>query len=252
MESIVKKLRTKVSFKRCSASDKNKFSSSKCIMPISVGVQIHEGEKFLETMKLINSHFKACVLLVDDSIQKYTLKIEEPNSSLEQLYVKAVKAGQEWLQRNKQAYEQLTIPYKIMHWDDWLSHEKFTESYANIETLYNYDKEYKKIVHASIDNFISRYTSRPTKDNFNKEHAINCCLKYLKEECAVMCLWAIEGFNFEVYPSGRNQAMIATYERLVLPKNPNLLKSISLYFEKKNIVNTKPHRTEETTCYQYG
>ena len=46
-----------------------------------------------------------------------------------------------------------------------------------------------------------------------------------------MCLWALEKYDFEVYPSGRNNAMKATYERLVKPINPNVLKSVGIRFK---------------------
>ena len=235
MEIISNGRRVKVSFKRCSVSDKMRFHKSTCIIPISVVVQTHEGKKFLETMKLVDSSFKSCVLLIDDSIQKYTFKIDEPDKSLSFLHNKAIESGKRWLIRNKESYAKLTIPFKIMHWDDWLDHNSFEDSYADIEELYKTDLEYKHAMHASIDDFLCRYLSRSTVHNFDKNHAVNCCLQYLKEECTVMCLWGLEGFHYEIYPSGRNKAMVATYEKLIKSKNSNLLKSISLYFEKKSV-----------------
>lgn len=226
----------KVSFKRCSVSDRRIFSRAKCIIPVSVGVKVHEDEKFLATMRLINSSFQSCVLLVDDSIQKYTFKIDEPNLSLDELSIRAIHEGDKWLARNKDAYQSLTIPYKIMRWDDWRNHKNFEQAYASIDALYNTDEPYKQAMHSGIEDFICRHTARLlTIDNFDKQHAFNYCLLYLKEECAVMCLWAQEEFDFEVYPSGRNKAMIATYDKLIKPVYPYLLKSISLYFEKRKI-----------------
>ena len=223
---------TKVYFKQCAASDKKMFPQSKCIMPISIGVKIHEGEKFLATMQLINASFQSCALLMDDSIQRYTMKIDEPYLTLDDLYIKAIQKGDEWLERNKQAYENLTIPYDIIRWEDWRTHKDFDKSYSNIEALYNADEQYKHAIHATIEDFLSRYVIRMVKSNFDRMHAFDCCLQYLKEECAVMCLWAQEKFAFEVYPSGRSKAMRATYEKLIQPVYPNLLKSISLYFEE--------------------
>lgn len=222
----------KVNFKQCAASDKEKFKQSKCIIPISVGVKTHEGEEFLATMRLINTWFKSCALLIDDSIQRYTLKIGEPNASLDDLYIRAISAGDQWLERNRQTYENLTIPYKITRWDDWRNHKDFNKSYSNVEALYNTDELYRKAIHDNIEDFISNYEMPSPDMIFDKGHAFNCCLQYLKEECAVMCLWALEGFDYEVYPSTRNKAMKATYKKLIQPVYKNTLKSISLYFEK--------------------
>jgi hypothetical protein len=219
----------KVSFKQCSASKKAKFATSKCIMPISVGIKVHEGTKFSGTMRLINSSFQSCALLIDDSIQKYTMKIETPHLSLDELHIKAVEMGDAWLERNKRFYESLTIPYNIIRWDDWRNHKNFKEFYDRIEMLYNTDDSYKLAIHNNINNFIDgRYL---TRSDFNKEHAFDCCLQYLKEECSVMCLWALEQFDFEVYPSGRNEAMTATYEKIIKSSYPGLLKNVCLYFD---------------------
>ena len=66
----------------------------------------------------------------------------------------------------------------------------------------------------------------------DKEFAFDCCLEYLLEECAVMCLWAHEGYDFELYPTGRNLAMKATYECIIKESCPGKLVSVSLHFKK--------------------
>ena len=67
---------------------------------------------------------------------------------------------------------------------------------------------------------------------YNRQQAFDNCLQYLKEECSVMCLWAMEKYDFEVYPSGRNRSMEATHKRLIKPANPNLLKIVGIRFKK--------------------
>lgn len=228
----MKKIITKASFRECPVDDRKKFSDSKCIVPISVGQKVHEGEKFLATIQLINASFQACTILVDDSIQRFTLKIDEPHSSLEKLHGDALEHGNKWLERSKQTHELLSISYEIMRWDDWRTHQDFKKAYERVENLYNTDELYRNAIHANIDDFLSRYGSRVDDGNFDKQHAFDCCLQYLKEECTVMCLWALGEYHFEVYPSGRNKAMAATYEKIIKPSHPNLLKSVALRFKK--------------------
>jgi len=230
----------KVSFYRCPiANRRDVFKQSKCIMPISVGqnLKVHEGEKFLATMKLINNSFKSCALLIDDSIQRHTMKIQS-DLPAKALHAKAVMTGDDWLNDNKYIYEQLTIPYTIIRWDDWLTHPNFEGYYELVCNLYERDNQYQEAFHNTIEGFIARYKNKVEATLFNYNRAYKCCVKYLKEECAVMCLWADEGYNFEVYPSGRNEAMKATYERIVLSRHPNLLVSVSLHFKnlKKSIL----------------
>jgi len=65
----------KVSFTDCPVEERKRFYSSHCIMPISVGLglKVHEGSKFLGTLKLINASFKSFTILLDDSIQRYNI-----------------------------------------------------------------------------------------------------------------------------------------------------------------------------------
>ena len=51
---------------RCDEHLKRRFNKSKCLLTISVGQEMHEGEKFLSTIALVDRCFDACVMLVDD------------------------------------------------------------------------------------------------------------------------------------------------------------------------------------------
>lgn len=221
---------TKASFRDCPISDRKTFHNSKCLMPISIGQKVHEGDKFLSTIKLINASFKSCVILIDDSVQRHTIKITDCSDE-DTLYNKAIYEGNLWLERNQKIYTQLTIPYYIIRWDKFLRHPEFRNKYAIIDNLYNYNENYKKAIDNNIEIFLSRYLKRLEND-IDYQYAFSCCLDYLKEECTGLCLWIEEECEFEVYPSGRNESMFATYELLIKPSHPNLLKSVALRFKK--------------------
>ncbi len=222
----------KASFRECPISDRKIFSKSKCIMPISVGQHVHEGKKFLATIKLINTSFNKCTILIDDSVQRHTMKIDNAKND-DFLYQMAVKAGDDWLERNEAAYKQLTIPYNIMRWDDWLASATYKNSYERVKKHYDAHEFYKKEIQANIEEFLSRYLGRfSDKSQVDYKRAFSLCLGYLLEECAVMCLWVEKEYDFEIYPSGRNKAMAATYEHLIKPAYPNFLKSVALRFKK--------------------
>lgn len=179
----------KASFRECPISDRKNFSQSKCIMPISVGQTVHEEKKFLAVIKLINTSFKKCTILVDDSVQRHTMKIDNAKSD-DALYEMAVKEGDDWLERNESAYKQLIIPYDIMRWDDWLMNDSYKESHERIKNYYKTNELYQKEIHANIEEFLSRYLDRfEDKTQIDYNQAFSLCLDYLLEECAVMCLW---------------------------------------------------------------
>lgn len=222
-------------FRWCPISDRQLFKFSKCFMPISVGQAVHEGNKFLATVKRINSSFEACTILVDDTIQRHTLKITQPPKNEDeekQLYLKSLREGDEWLIRNNRYLEQFEIPLTVIRWDKWLSHPKFSSQSVVINELYTNNKYYFEAVNQSIDDFLNRFLMRQENSAANYKTAFEYCLDYIKEECTALCLWVEEECEFEVYPSGRNKAMIATYELLIKPFYPDLLRSVSLYFKK--------------------
>ncbi len=237
----------KASFRDCAVSDRKFFHQSKCIMPISVGQPIHEGKKFLATIKLINASFKSCTVLIDDSVQRHTMKISRTKSD-EILYSLAIKEGDNWLARNEEALKTLTIPHHIMRWDDWLINSNFKQSYAKVKNEYSSNENFRAAIHANIEEFLSRYFARlPVPSKEQSARAFSLCLYYLLEECAVMCLWVQGEYQFEIYPSGRNKAMAATYEYLIQPHYPNFLKSVALRFKKypnNNYLNYMQSATE--------
>lgn len=228
----------KASFRGNPPEERRMFSQSCCLMPISVGQSIHEGKKFEAVIKLINNSFKQCTILVDDSVQRHTLAILK-NLDAEHLHNFANEEGDQWLARNKSYFAQLTIPYDIMRWDYWLQHMKFPQSLQRVKDKYAQNATYKAAIHANIDEFLSRYLKDIDSTNFDDQRANKLCLDYLLEECAVMCLWPENKYDFEVYPSGRNQAMAATYEQLIHPVTPSYLRPVALRFKKYSGIEQK-------------
>lgn len=238
----------KVSFTDCPVEERKRFYNSNCIMPISVGLglKVHEGTKFLGILKLINASFRSFTILLDDSIQRYTMRILSDLSDTE-LYKKAIREGDLWLQRNKHIIDLATIPYKIVRWDDWVNHPRYLEHKKIVEALHQSDDSYRQAFNDTIEEFLMRFRKNievGSGKKFDEEYAYQSCLLYLKEECSVMCLWASELYDFEVYPTGRNKAMIATYQKIIQHNFPEHLKSVSLHFRKyKNFLKHENLKT---------
>lgn len=231
MEKIVTKI-VKASFKDCPVAERKLFNQSSCLMPISVGQSVHENEKFKATIELISRTFKSCTILVDDTVQRHTFKINSANLSDSDAYKQSLIAGDQWIERNCSTYEKMSIPCNIIRWDKWLYHNDFNNQLKFIQNLYNNDLTYKKAIDENINDYIKRNVQKELINNFDLKRVSLLCLDYLQEECAAMTLWPEGNYNFEVYPTGRNKAMAATYESIIKYKNPELLKSVSLRFKK--------------------
>ena len=221
----------KASFRDNPPEERKLFSQSTCLMPISVGQTIHEGEKFEAVIKLINNSFKQCTILVDDSVQRHTMGIIN-HATPDELYQLAVSAGDSWLKRNEMAYSQLTIPFEIMRWDEWYNSPNYIKSHLRLKKEYDSNKLFQQAIHANINDFLRRYLNRLNQEDIDYQRGFRLCLDYLIEECAVMCLWTEKAYNFEVYPSGRNNAMAATWHYLIKPHYPHYLRPVALRFKK--------------------
>lgn len=227
---------TKASYKNCAIEDRKRFNISSCILPISIGQPIHEGKKFEATLNLVNSTFKKATILIDDSIQRFTMKISSPIDELSQLRSKAIRLGKEWLERNSTIINSLEIENNVIHWDFWIENPNYPEFNKIVLDYYSSSATYKNAIHENINVFLSRFNAKNKQlSKIELDEAFKLCLDYLLEECSSMMLWASSGYDFEIYPYGRNLAMQATFELIIKKMFPNKLKSVSLRFKKHHL-----------------
>jgi hypothetical protein len=95
------------------------------------------------------------------------------------------------------------------------------------------ESEYWKCFTNTVEEFLRRFLARLGDKALDKERARRLCLDYLIEECSAFCLWIELEAQFEVYPSRRNLALKATFERFVQPLYPNLLQAVSIKFKNR-------------------
>ncbi len=217
---------------KCPDEFKSKFNSARGLLTISVGQEVHEGDKLAATIDLVNNAFKEIIILVDDTVQRHTMKLYS-NLYIEHLYLLALKAGDEWLKRNANIYEKMTIPFKIMRWDHWLNHANYHDQHRTLYNRYLSDPFYQKQFDITIREFLARHDANRKVANLTSEDCYTLCLNYLLEECTALCLWVDEKINFEIYPSKRNAAMVATHELYIKPQYPHLLLPVAIKFKNR-------------------
>lgn len=232
MQIIKNETFVKVNF-RCKEEYKKQLNGSSCIVHISLGQAYHEGEKFLATMDLINETFSSCILILCDTLQRYSLQIEDHTLSEKNAYEKTLRLGNEWLQRNLLAYNYLTIPLKLYRWNDWLNHRDYKTYSDKVVKLYQTDREYKNCLQETIKTFLSRRSDLlPGSREYNRAFSIS--EKYLLEECPILIpLWQYTNCEFVVYPRFRTSAMSATYDHFMQDTSNSLLKEVALKFNRR-------------------
>jgi hypothetical protein len=216
----------------CSKAYRTQFPDPTAQLTISVGQSMHEGERLMATVSLVNKSFSHCSIMIDDSIQWYTLAIGAPATAPDVLLQEAVAAGDDYLVRNEAVFESFTIPYRIIRWRDWHGSLKWQLAIQNMQTAYDTNAVLKQAIDSNVHTFLARYEKNQAGDKYDRTHAVKMCTHYLIEECAVMRdFWVPLGCHYEVYPSGRNAAMTATHQLFIAPYH-HLLLPISLRFNR--------------------
>ncbi|MCC2624597.1 MAG: Uncharacterized protein K0R14_470 [Burkholderiales bacterium] len=211
---------------RCLPEYKPEFKNAKCSVAISVGQPVHEGEKFEAVLTTVNSSFRECTIIVGDSLQRHTLKMDK---SISNAHEQANQLGLEWLKRNEQAINKLTIKFDIIRWDYWLSHPGYKDARKQIDELFLYDKNFKASVEISTKSFLERNTDKLTTITDYSE-IVNDSYEYLKEECAVMIIWQNYDYQFEVYAGSRNAALRYVHENIISKTAPHLVREVKVKF----------------------
>ena len=232
--------KTKCFFRFLEEKDKVKLKELDCLFTISVGQQTHEGEHFRATIELLNSSFKSCTMLVDDSLQRHTMAFEYGHEP-DYFYETSLKEGSLWLERNKPYYDKLENLKEIIRWDTWLKHSNFETQREQLLLLTKGDETYQQAFTDSVDEFVTKYQSRLDKPNlFDLERAKKLSFNFILEECTALCLWQDLNCSYEVYPNLHNSAINETRKRFVLANNPGLLNEVTLGF--RNAKQLAPQR----------
>lgn len=218
----------------CPQSYRQNFLLSHAQMTISVGQSVHEGERLEAVTKLINRHFKVCKIVVDDSIQWHTLAISQSHQTKAELLNLAIEAGNDYLTRNMKTFKNFTIPYEIVRWCDWINTTAWHEAIKSIYLAYQTNLTFKQAVKNNVSTFLQRYERNNSLWDYDRSLAVELCTQYLLEECGVMKdIWVTLGCQYEVYPSGRNEAMTTTHQLFIEPHYSNLLKPIAIRFNRR-------------------
>jgi PAS domain S-box-containing protein len=208
----------------------NKFDS--CILTISVGQNVHEGEKFKATLNLINKNFKKCTIGVCDTLQRHSIAMLAGLEG-DVLHEIAKKDGDQWIDRNiEYCKKYLAIPFEIIRWDSWLRGKKYTLYRERVNFLYNTDKVFVSIIEKLAIEFNNRLKKRDY--NLNEEKGLKLSAEYLLEECAVMSIWYEEGYSVDVYPAIRNEAIEYCFSAIMSQYYNHLLLPAGVNFKKNN------------------
>jgi len=171
---------------------------------------------------------------VCDSLQRHSLQLGT-NYSDEEIYTISNRLGAEWIDRNQEILESITIPCEIFRWDDWLNQSDFSECKKIIEELLMTDEEFRHSMDLTINDFVERFQKR--QDNpVDEEIVRQASLNYLIEECAIiMIMWQKKNYNYIIYPSDILAVLYQAYLKLVVLHDDNLLQWVRVKLKTKKV-----------------
>lgn len=148
-------------------------------LEISVGQQYHEGGKLKAATDWARKNFKNKVLILGDTTQRFNMMFTERISEQE-AYEITLKAGDDWLMRNKEFLDGI----EITRWNDWMSHPEYEIIYKQVMSLYKNDRHF----YTALQNAISEVWIRRYAETNNEERFFAISEKYLLEETAVLAV----------------------------------------------------------------
>ncbi|MEU3711937.1 tRNA-dependent cyclodipeptide synthase [Streptomyces catenulae] len=230
--------RTKANFGE--AAKRLTLAGTRAVLLVSVGQRYHEGDKLRATVELVNrSAFGELTIAVADTLQRSNFHGVPP----EEAYIRALRAGDDWLARNENILGQLTVPTEVLRWDEALKDPDYPGFRRRIEEAYAEEPEYGQAVDATIGKFIERFTARDP--DVDTAEAFRGCLAYLVEECPIiMPMWAHQGYDYVIYPQPMTAAMAATQARFVTGEFPGKGGWLSLRYKKRSA--TIPQQVRRT------
>ncbi|GFM33549.1 hypothetical protein [Desulfovibrio subterraneus] len=187
-----------------------------CFVPISLGQEYHEGSKLHSIMQLVNKTFKECVVIVSDMLHRHTLRIVDPDLTMERAFVKSVNIGRQWVENNADAWADLSIPYRIVYWSDLLGMEAYADHRQQLDVFCDEDDVACNLVDDMVGYFVEAACTEGTCSD-EKLRVAALSREYLLEEHAIQLRMLPQMFpqHHFVYPhTKRLDPLMDFYERM--------------------------------------
>lgn len=167
-----------------------------CRLHISVGQPYHEGAKFEATIDWARNRFKKVIVCVNDALQLGNLMFEN-GVDRSTAYVKAIKAGDQWIERNAD----VLAGTNVRRWESWKTWPDFFNAMESIVTTYDKNEEFRAAINTTALSFWEkreRLNAAYTPDK--KSEFLSLSKDYLLEEVAVICRMIDQQRAIDIYP----------------------------------------------------
>ncbi len=214
---------------RITKNELENFSHAR--LQISVGQPYHEDEKFLATTTWMaaNSFDKISINLCD-TLQRHNLVYHgySPFTAFD----KALAAGEEWMDRNKEALSFLPNA-NITRWENWKKDVSWPSLMEKTNQMYGTDPRFYKLVEESVEAFWERRRGKEGYPEERKNDFFSASRNYILEEIAVSMIMSADDIA-EIYPGTFPLPLYYLRENNI----PAPLSMTTIAFMKKKSKNT--------------
>ncbi|UZP67957.1 tRNA-dependent cyclodipeptide synthase [Desulfovibrio mangrovi] len=196
--------------------ERESLHNNLCFVPISLGQDYHEGNKLDSIMRLVEKTFRECVIIVSDMLHRHTLRIADPELSVERAFVKSVNVGKRWVEENAGAWAGLSIPYRLVYWSDLLGMEAYPDHRKQLDAFCGRDSAASNLVDTMVSHFVDSACREETPEEERARVAV-LSREYLLEEHAIQLRMLPEMFpdHHFIYPhTNRLDPLMDFYERM--------------------------------------
>ncbi|MDJ0554007.1 MAG: tRNA-dependent cyclodipeptide synthase [Microcoleaceae cyanobacterium MO_207.B10] len=211
------------------------FKYPKCVLGVSLGSKNFIDTNRLEAcIKWISENFKACLVLVGDSVYRLTIIIRDGRKNNE-TRLKALDTGQQFINKNsllfKQYSESCRFEFKLA--SEIEKRSEFNIYYEELQSLYQKNESFQSLVNSFAQTYLNR--GKQVEKEGIDELGQHLAITYLLEESALFAYLAQAGWSVFVYPGS-----IKTFEEIsegLHPEVPSPLQQmiwVSLRLKQKS------------------
>jgi len=192
----------------------------KCVFIISLGSKnFVDSKRIKASIKWISENFKACLVLVGDSVYRLTIELRQRVKG-DQAWLEAMRTGETFINENRFLFQQYsgTCQFQFQMASQIEKQLEFEIYYKDVQSLYQKDESFQKMVNSFAQTYLNR-GEQPEEEEVEQllQRQKHLAITYLLEESALFTCLAKEGWLVFVYPGS-----IKTFEEIAEGLHPEV------------------------------
>ncbi|NES84457.1 MAG: tRNA-dependent cyclodipeptide synthase [Moorea sp. SIO2B7] len=169
----------------------------KCVFMISLGSKNFVYSERIEALiKWISEQFKACLVLVGDSLYRLTIEVRQGLKG-DEAWLEAIRTGETFINQNRFLFQQYcgSCQFQFQMASQIEKQSEFEMYYKDFQGLYQQDESFQKMVNSFAQTYLNRgEQSEEEEVEQLLQRQKHLAITYLLEESAVFTCLAKEGW----------------------------------------------------------